>query len=127
MEALRALPAALDDDALAAFLAILPPERSTLTQAFNRMTSIYKPPANAGHKFATRRKGEDESALAFRSALLALAKAAFPEMDHDGINTLVLERLLAFVETLHIILPAEDDISLTASEPSYFYNGTGSR
>ncbi|CAN0308667.1 unnamed protein product [Lampetra fluviatilis] len=104
-EALWALPAALDHDA---FLAILPPERSTVTQAFDRMASIYKPPANARHKFATRRKGEDESALAFHNALLALVKATFPEMD-NGINTLVLERLLALAETPHIILPAEDD------------------
>ncbi|XP_078467399.1 tumor protein p73-like [Lampetra planeri] len=48
--------------------------------------AIYEPPANARHKLATLRRGETESAVAFRSALLALAKAAFPEMDHDGID-----------------------------------------
>ncbi|CAM9273576.1 unnamed protein product [Lampetra planeri] len=100
-EALRASPAALDDDALVAFLAISPLERSTLTQAFDQMASIYEPRTNTRHKFATRRKGEAESALAFRSTLLALAKAAFLKMDHDGID--------ALVKTLHPILPVEDD------------------
>ncbi|CAN0335557.1 unnamed protein product [Lampetra fluviatilis] len=48
----EALPAALDDDALAAFLAIPPPERSTLTQAFDQLASIYEPLADAHHKVA---------------------------------------------------------------------------
>ncbi|CAM9420534.1 unnamed protein product [Lampetra fluviatilis] len=40
-EALWALPAALDDDTLVAFLTIPPLERSTLTQAFDQMMYIY--------------------------------------------------------------------------------------
>ncbi|CAN0407265.1 unnamed protein product [Lampetra fluviatilis] len=109
VEALRALPATLDDDVLAAFLAILPLERSILTQAFDQMTSIYEPPVNTRHNFATRWKRETEWALAFCRALLALAKSAFPKLDHDGINALVLERLLALAKILHTILPGEDE------------------
>ncbi|CAM9994779.1 unnamed protein product [Lampetra fluviatilis] len=48
-EALRALPAALGD-ALAEFLTIPPLERSILTQASNRLASVYEPPADTRHK-----------------------------------------------------------------------------
>ncbi|CAM9542532.1 unnamed protein product [Lampetra planeri] len=51
-EALRALPAALDEGTLAAFLSILPLERSSLMQAFDQLVSIYEPPLVAHHKVA---------------------------------------------------------------------------
>ncbi|CAM9249991.1 unnamed protein product [Lampetra planeri] len=75
------------------------------------MAAIYDPPLNVHHKFATRRKGEAETPLTFCSERLALAKAAFPRMDHDGIDTLVLERLLALAKDLNTVLPAIDDLS----------------
>ncbi|CAM9860251.1 unnamed protein product [Lampetra planeri] len=52
--------------------------------------------------------------LAFHSALLALAKAAFPRMDHDGIDALDLERLLSLAKDLNTILPAVDDDDLSS-------------
>ncbi|CAN0118384.1 unnamed protein product [Lampetra fluviatilis] len=89
-EALRALPTALDDDALTAFCTIPPTERAMLPRAFAQIAAIYDPPSKVRHKFATRRRGETEMPLAFRSALLVLAKAAFPKMDHAGVDSLVL-------------------------------------
>ncbi|CAN0416856.1 unnamed protein product [Lampetra fluviatilis] len=90
-EALRALPAALDDDALPALITIPQLDRSTLQQALRHMQVIYGPPSDSRHRFANRRRGESETPLAFRSALLALARAAFPRMDHEAIDALVLE------------------------------------
>ncbi|CAN0025654.1 unnamed protein product [Lampetra fluviatilis] len=112
-EALRALPAALDDDALAMFCTIPSAERATLPQALAQIAAIYDPPSNVRHKFAARRRGEAGMPFAFRSALLALAKAAFPKMDHAGVDLLVLERLLMLARDLNIVLPAieKDDLS----------------
>ncbi|CAM9350118.1 unnamed protein product [Lampetra fluviatilis] len=47
--------------------------------------------------------------LTFRSALLVLAKAAFPKIDHDGVNSLVLERMLTLAKDLNIVLPVVDE------------------
>ncbi|CAM9771785.1 unnamed protein product [Lampetra fluviatilis] len=107
-DALKALPADLDDDTLAAFLASPLSERSTLTQAFYQMAAVFEPPLNTHQKFAMRRRGDGESALAYRSALLALAKAAFPKMDHNGLDPLVLEKMLGLAKDLHTVLRAED-------------------
>ncbi|CAN0412457.1 unnamed protein product [Lampetra fluviatilis] len=86
VEALRALPAALDDDALAALITIPRGDRSTLQQALLRMQAIYGPPA-----------------------LLALTRAAFPRIDHEGIDALVLEKLLSLARELRIVMPTVDD------------------
>ncbi|CAM9511783.1 unnamed protein product [Lampetra fluviatilis] len=111
-EALRALPTALDNDTLAAFCTILPTERATLPQAFAQMTAIYDPPSNVCHKITTQRMGEAKMSLAFRSVLLVLAKAAFPKMDHAGVDSLVCKRLLTLAKDLNIVLPTteEDDL-----------------
>ncbi|CAN0371922.1 unnamed protein product [Lampetra planeri] len=110
-EALRALPAALDD-VLAAFLTIPPAERAMLQQALAQMAAIYGLPSNVHHRFTARRQREPETLLAFRSALLVLAKAAFPKMNHDGLHLLVLEKLLALARNLHIIIQAIDEDDL---------------
>ncbi|CAM9861701.1 unnamed protein product [Lampetra planeri] len=60
-------------------------------------------------KFAVRRKGEGQSALAYRSTLLALVKAVFPKMDHDGLDALDLEKMLRVAKDLHTVLPVEND------------------
>ncbi|CAN0182100.1 unnamed protein product [Lampetra planeri] len=111
-EALRALLSALDDDALAAFLTIPPADRTTLQQGLRQMAAIYGPPSNVEHRFAARRQGEAETPFAFRSALLKLAKAAFPRMDHDGLDSLVLEKLLVLARDFHTIIQAVDDDDL---------------
>ncbi|CAN0173911.1 unnamed protein product [Lampetra planeri] len=92
-EALRALPAALDDDALAPLITAPKAERSTLQQVLRHMSTIYGPPSDIRHRFADRRKGEAESPLLFRRALLAPMKATFGRMDGEGIDALVLEKL----------------------------------
>ncbi|CAM9676234.1 unnamed protein product [Lampetra fluviatilis] len=51
-------------------------QRATLLEAFAQMAAIYDPLSNVRHKFATRRSREADTPLTFRSALLALAKAA---------------------------------------------------
>ncbi|CAN0205434.1 unnamed protein product [Lampetra planeri] len=50
-----------------------------------------------------------ESALAYRSALLALARAKYPRMDQEGIDSLVLQKLLRLGRELRVVLPAPDD------------------
>ncbi|CAM9303131.1 unnamed protein product [Lampetra fluviatilis] len=45
-DALKALPAVLDDNALAAVLTIPPSGRSTLTQMFDKMAAVFAPPLN---------------------------------------------------------------------------------
>ncbi|CAN0224060.1 unnamed protein product [Lampetra planeri] len=58
------------------------------------MAAIFDPPSNVRQKFAKRRRGEIETPLTFRSALMSLAQAAIPKMEHAGLDSLVLERLL---------------------------------
>ncbi|CAM9837619.1 unnamed protein product, partial [Lampetra planeri] len=61
-EALRALPTALDDDALAALDAI-PDEQKT------KMGAIFAPASAKRHKVSTRKRGEAEMPLAYHCAL----------------------------------------------------------
>ncbi|CAN0298295.1 unnamed protein product [Lampetra planeri] len=82
--ALRALPAMLDDNALAAFRFAPRSARSTLKAALGLMAKVYGPPSACRHQFYERRKADTETALAYRTALLALADAVFPRMDEDG-------------------------------------------
>lgn len=60
-------------------------------QAFYQMAAVFEPPLNTRQKFAVRWKGDGESVLAYQSALLVLATAGFPKIDHDGLDALVLE------------------------------------
>ncbi|CAN0438147.1 unnamed protein product [Lampetra fluviatilis] len=72
-EALRVLPTALDDDSLAVFYSILEADRSSLVGACAAMAAIYEPSLTIRRKFQLRKRGDTESPLAFRSALLALS------------------------------------------------------
>ncbi|CAM9646586.1 unnamed protein product [Lampetra planeri] len=113
MEALRVLPTALDDNALTAFDAILSEHKSMLPQTLVQMEEIFAPPSNKCQKFSTRRRGEAKTPLAFRSGLMALAKSAYPGMDHVRRDSLVLERMLMLAQGLKVVMPAtgEDDLS----------------
>ncbi|CAN0395050.1 unnamed protein product [Lampetra planeri] len=113
VEALQALPTTLDDDALAAFDAIPPEDRGTLPKALAEMGAIFDPPSKVRHKVAARWWGEADTPLAFRSALMSLATAAYPKMDHEGLDSMVLERMLSLAQELNVNLPAteEDDLS----------------
>ncbi|CAN0296812.1 unnamed protein product [Lampetra planeri] len=104
-KALKALPTTLDDDALAAFYAIPPGERTTLFQVFAQMAAVYDLLSSVRHKFIARRRGEAETPLAFRSALLSLAQAAFPKMEPAGVDSLVLEWLMVLVHQKRMSRP----------------------
>ncbi|CAN0411149.1 unnamed protein product [Lampetra fluviatilis] len=84
-EALQGLPAMLDDDSLAALLAVPRAKRATLTDALHQMRLIYGPPSEARHRFDARRKKASESAMGYRSALLAMARVAYPRMDENAV------------------------------------------
>ncbi|CAN0254114.1 unnamed protein product [Lampetra fluviatilis] len=83
--------------------------RSMLQQILQHMAVIYGPPSDSRHRFAARRKSESETPLAFRSALLALAKTAFPRMDLEGIDALVLEKLLSLAREMRVVIHVVDD------------------
>ncbi|XP_075928618.1 uncharacterized protein LOC142930365 [Petromyzon marinus] len=104
-EALRALPTAFDNDALAAFRAILPEKRATLHQAYGEMAAVFDPPFNARRKFLKLRRREDETSLAYRSALMVLGQAAYPRMDPAAIHSLTMEKLLRLAQEKGVVLP----------------------
>ncbi|CAN0042128.1 unnamed protein product [Lampetra planeri] len=83
-QALRALPATLDDDSLAALISIPKRQRATLQAALQRLSDVYGPPSATRHQFYERRCKPRESPLAFRTALLAMARAAYPRMDDEA-------------------------------------------
>ncbi|XP_078466775.1 uncharacterized protein LOC144730090 [Lampetra planeri] len=108
-EALQGLPAMLDDDSLAALLAVPRAKRAMLTDALHQMRLIYGPPSEARHRFHARRKKASESAMGYRSALLAMAKVAYPRMDEDAVESLVLQKLMSLARQLRVAMPTADD------------------
>ncbi|CAM9886419.1 unnamed protein product [Lampetra planeri] len=103
-----------DDAALGAFYSIPAGDRVTLAQALQQMAGIFNPPSNMCLKFAARRREEAETPPVFRSVLIALAQAAYPKMDKDVLDTLVLDRMLGLAQELDVVLPASDDDDLTS-------------
>ncbi|XP_061436491.1 LOW QUALITY PROTEIN: uncharacterized protein LOC133361583 [Lethenteron reissneri] len=99
----------LDDDSLAALLAVPRAKRATLTDALHQMRLIYGPPSEARHRFDARRKKASESAMGYRSALLAMAKVAYPRMDEDAVESLVLQKLMSLARQLRVAMPTADD------------------
>ncbi|XP_078476934.1 uncharacterized protein LOC144737926 isoform X1 [Lampetra planeri] len=112
--ALRALPAMLDDNALAAFMSARRSDRSTLKAALGLMARVYGPPSACRYHFYARRKADTETALAYRTALLALADAAFPQMDEEGQDAMVLEQLLKLAQDLGIPINTADEIDISS-------------
>ncbi|CAN0035699.1 unnamed protein product [Lampetra planeri] len=108
VEAVHALPTALDNDSLKAFKAILEVDRANLPRAYAQMTAIFNPPSNSHRRFLLRRRGEAKMPFIFRSVLLALGQAAYPHMDRVALDSLVLERLLS--------LPQESSVALSITE-----------
>ncbi|CAM9364252.1 unnamed protein product [Lampetra planeri] len=113
-EALRALPTALDDNALVAFRAILESDRSTLQRAYAQMAAVFDPPYNARRRFLQWKRGEAETPLAFRSTLLALGQEAYPHMDWTALDSLAVERLLSLAQELGVVLTTTEDDELTS-------------
>ncbi|CAM9616292.1 unnamed protein product [Lampetra fluviatilis] len=110
--ALRALPAMLDDDALAAFTSAARSSRSTLQAALHLMAKVFGPPSTCRHQFYDRRKVAGEMTLAYRTALLALADAAFPRMDKEGKDAMVTEQLLALAHELGVPINVADEMDI---------------
>ncbi|XP_078728629.1 uncharacterized protein LOC144944377 isoform X2 [Lampetra fluviatilis] len=108
-EALQGLPAMLDDDALTALFAVPRAKRATLTDALHQMRLIYGPPSEARHRFDARRKKASKSAMGYRSALLAMARDAYPRMDEDAVESLVLQKLMSLARQLRVAMPTADD------------------
>nr|XP_032815937.1 uncharacterized protein LOC116945588 [Petromyzon marinus] len=111
-EALLALPATLDDDALPTLITAPKSARATLQSALRVLATVYGPPSDCRQLFHERRRGQKELPLAYRTALLALAKAAFPRMDCEGVDAMVTEKLLALAQDLQIVVIAADDADM---------------
>ncbi|CAN0374162.1 unnamed protein product [Lampetra planeri] len=89
-EALIALPTILDNDALAIFRSIPPEKKKTLKEAFAHMAEVYKPSDDRTRKFQHHRRGNSELPLAYRSALMALAVNADPNVQQEILDPLVM-------------------------------------
>ncbi|CAM9283398.1 unnamed protein product [Lampetra fluviatilis] len=118
-EGLQALPMALDDDSLAAFFAIPELDRATVTRTYTEMAAIFDPPSNVQRRFRLRRWGENQTPLAYHSALLASGHAAFPLMDRVTLDSLALERLLSLAQELGIILAVTEEDDLTSLQVAH--------
>ncbi|XP_078467221.1 uncharacterized protein LOC144730345 isoform X1 [Lampetra planeri] len=113
-EALCALPALLDSDALAALTSAPREKRSTLQMALQLLAGVYGPSAECRQQFYDRQRGAKESPLAYRTSLLALAKTAFPRMDDDGVDAMVTEKILLLADDLDIAVVAQEDTEMSS-------------
>ncbi|CAM9751939.1 unnamed protein product [Lampetra planeri] len=102
----------LDDDALAAFTSAAKSSRSTLQAALHLMAKVFGPPSTCRHQFYDRRKVAGETTLAYRTALLALADAAFSRMDKEGKDAMVTEQLLALAHELGVPINVADEMDI---------------
>ncbi|CAN0391947.1 unnamed protein product [Lampetra fluviatilis] len=103
--ALQALPSTLDDSALATFFIIPRKDRSTLQKALDRMALV-------GNQASLCKP--DETPLAYQSALMVLAQAAYPRMDYVGLDTIVLEKILLLARELRIAIHVKDEAILSS-------------
>ncbi|XP_061411309.1 uncharacterized protein LOC133344991 [Lethenteron reissneri] len=104
----------LDNDALATLTSAPREKRATLHLALQLLSAVYGPPSDCRQLFHDRRRGTNESPLAFRTALLALAKAAFPRMDEEGVDAMVAEKLLLLADELDVNVLAQDDSEMSS-------------
>ncbi|CAM9282417.1 unnamed protein product [Lampetra fluviatilis] len=104
-EALIALPTMLDGDALAMFHSIPADKKKTLQQAFQEMAEVYELPDDRMKKFQHRWWGSSELPLAYRSALMALAVDAYPNVTQELLDPLVMECMLALAWEMDVVLP----------------------
>ncbi|CAM9233577.1 unnamed protein product [Lampetra fluviatilis] len=111
-EALCALPALLDGDALAALTSASRDKRSTLQMALQLLAGVYGPSAECRQRFYDRQRGAKESPLAYRTSLLALAKTAFPRMDDQGVDAMVTEKILLLADDLDVAIVAQEDVEM---------------
>ncbi|CAM9284692.1 unnamed protein product [Lampetra fluviatilis] len=102
VEALGVLPTVLDDQALAVFRSIPPGKKKTLKDVYAVIAEVYEPPSATQWKLMHRRRGSNESSLAYRGALLALAMTAY----HDAkLEILILGKMLELAKNMGVKLP----------------------
>ncbi|CAM9897266.1 unnamed protein product [Lampetra fluviatilis] len=68
----------------------------------------------ANRKFMHRRRGADESPLAYRGVLLALAMAAYPDSSANLLDPLILSKMIELSQELNISLPVCGHVLLTS-------------
>ncbi|XP_078477095.1 uncharacterized protein LOC144738063 [Lampetra planeri] len=132
VEALDALPTLLDDVSLGVFRSITASKKKKLRDAFAEMAEFYNPQMAATRKFMSRRRGPEESPLAYRGALVGLAMAAYPNATANHLDPLILSRMLELSQELNISLPVHRDgwraawtLSLTSSAGTRWRRGRG--
>ncbi|CAM9849098.1 unnamed protein product [Lampetra planeri] len=112
-EALKALPNSLDDDALAAFCAILPARHSTLVLAFKEMAAVYDPPSCVHNRFVERQRGETETLLCCKKRPFVAGSGDVPEDGGGGHRLLgvgqAMDKLLGLAKELNVTLPASEE------------------
>ncbi|XP_061436567.1 uncharacterized protein LOC133361617 [Lethenteron reissneri] len=106
-------------DALAALTSAAREKRSTLPMALQLLGGVYGPSAECRQQFYDRKRGE-ESPLAYRTSLLAMAKSAFPRMDDDGVDAMVTEKILLLADDLDIAVVAQEDAEMTSLQAARF-------
>ncbi|CAM9458186.1 unnamed protein product [Lampetra fluviatilis] len=87
----------------------------SLPAAYAQMAAVFEPPSSARLKFSLWRREEGEPPLAFRSSLLALAWAAYPDLEGAALDSLALQRLLSLARELGIAL------TITGSVPTHCF------
>ncbi|CAN0418530.1 unnamed protein product [Lampetra fluviatilis] len=122
-EALKALPTALDDNSFAAFNSIMPTDRATRPMVYAQMAAIFEPPSSARQKLLSRQREDVEKPLAFCSALLALARAAYISMDVVAKDLLALERLIFLARALGVALSVADEADSLVPQSGTRYSG----
>ncbi|CAN0121246.1 unnamed protein product [Lampetra fluviatilis] len=106
---------ALNDEALAIFTPILPERTITLQAARHKMAKIFDPPSNAKRKFQQGRREEAKAPLAYLSVLMALGQAAYPRLEEAVMDSLVMEKMLALVQEMAVVLPLMEEEAQTSS------------
>ncbi|CAN0414212.1 unnamed protein product, partial [Lampetra fluviatilis] len=108
------LPAAPDDNALVAFTSIPLANCATFKQALRQMAAVFGPPSHTYQLFDDRKHGGTETPLAYRCAFLVLATIAYPSMDDQGIDALVIHKMLRLPRNLQVVVNAFDDSNLNS-------------
>ncbi|CAN0417422.1 unnamed protein product [Lampetra planeri] len=78
------------------------------------MAEVYEPPSDTQRKYMQRRRGADESPIAYQGALVAFAMAAYPDARPDILDPLILGKMLELSKELGISLPVRGHLPLTS-------------
>ncbi|CAM9403638.1 unnamed protein product [Lampetra fluviatilis] len=113
-EALEVLTTLLDDESVRFFRSIKAAKKKTLRGVFDEMADAYEPPDDAHRRFVQRQRAPEESPVAYRGVVLELAMAAYPEMEPDLLEPLILGKMLELSRDLGIPMPVCGHKKLTS-------------